>query len=182
MFQQAQRDASLRYVRRWRNALDVGANVGQWTRPLAKKFKQVICFEPNPNFRDCFNMNIAETNVTLHPYGLSNHEHTVTQGFNATHLNDILGDTTPRDGDIQCRTLDSFNITDVDYIKIDIDGFEIPMLQGAEKTLRKNNPVINIEMKERKRPTIVIQCRQLLHDYGYACHSRVKSDEVWLKS
>ena len=182
MFQQAQRDASLRYVRRWRNALDVGANVGQWTRPLAKKFKQVMCFEPNPNFRDCFNMNIAETNVTLHPYGLSNHEHTVTQGFNATHLNDTLGDTTPRDGDIQCRTLDSFNITDVDYIKIDIDGFEIPMLQGAEKTLRKNNPVINIEMKERKRPTIVIQCRQLLHDYGYACHSRVKSDEVWLKS
>ena len=56
--QQEQRDNSLRYVKQWRKAIDVGSNVGEWTRPLAKKFEQVICFEPNPNFRECFNRNI----------------------------------------------------------------------------------------------------------------------------
>jgi len=179
--QEAQRNNSLGHVKQWRNAIDVGANVGEWTRPLAEKFQQVICFEPNPNFRECFNKNIPETNVTLHPYGLSNYEHTVTQGFNNTHLNEAMGDTAPRDGDIQCRTLDSFNLTDVDYIKIDVDGFEVPVLLGAQETLKGNKPVINIEMKERKRPEIVGECRRILRNLGYIQHSRVRSDEVWLK-
>jgi FkbM family methyltransferase len=178
--QQAQRDNSLKYVKSWRNALDIGANVGEWTRPLAKKFDKVICFEPNPNFRKCFEKNIAEGNVILHPYGLSSHSHTADQGTNNTYLNDVVGDTSPRDGNIECRSLDSFDLTDVDYVKIDVDGFEIPLLQGAEQTLRRNNPVINIEMKQRKRPQIVAKCRQILKSYGYQVMSRVRSDEVWL--
>jgi FkbM family methyltransferase len=179
--QQAQRDNSLKYVKNWRNALDIGANVGEWTRPLAKKFEKVISFEPNPNFRDCFEKNINEDNVILHPYGLSTHSHTAEQGTNATHLNFVVGDTEPRDGDIECRSLDSFNLTEVDYIKIDVDGFEVPVLTGASDTLRANSPVINIEMKDRKRPKIVQKARQILAGYGYDCVSRVRSDEVWIK-
>ena len=59
-----QRNASLKYVTSYRTALDIGSNIGQWTRPLAKVFDQVICFEPNPNFRECFRKNISETNVS----------------------------------------------------------------------------------------------------------------------
>lgn len=180
--QQEQRDNSLRYVKQWRNAIDVGSNVGEWTRPLAKRFQQVICFEPNPNFIECFNKNIKESNVVLYPYGLSSHSHNAEQGTNDTHLNFVLGDTEPRDGDIECRSLDSFNFTEVDYIKIDVDGFEIPLLKGAKETLLKNNPVINIEMKQRKRPETVRKCRDILHSLGYKRHLRTKSDEVWLKS
>ena len=180
--QQAQRDASLKYVKSWRTAIDVGANVGEWTRPLAKRFDHVICFEPNPNFRNCFKKNITESNVTLYPYGLSTHAHTAEQGTNHTHLNYVVGDTTPRDGDIDCRSLDSFDLCDVDYIKIDVDGFEIPVLQGAQETLKRNSPVINIEMKERKRPKIVAESRKILRNLGYNHYSRVRSDEVWLKS
>ena len=180
--QQAQRDEGLGYVKQWRNAIDVGANVGEWTRPLAERFGHVVCFEPNPNFRNCFKKNITESNVTLHPYGLSTHAHTAEQGTNHTHLNYLVGDTKPREGDIECRSLDSFNLTDVDYIKIDVDGFEIPVLQGAEQTLRSNDPVINIEMKEKKRPKIVRKARKLLMNFGYNLRSRVRSDEVWTKS
>jgi FkbM family methyltransferase len=180
--QQAQRDASLKYVKQWRVCLDIGANVGEWARPLAKRFDHVICFEPNPNFRNCFKKNITESNVTLYPYGLSTHAHTAEQGTNHTHLNYVVGDTKPREGDIECRSLDSFDLRDVDYIKIDVDGFEIPVLQGARETLKRNNPVINIEMKERKRPKIVAESRKILRNLGYDRHSRVRSDEVWLKS
>jgi FkbM family methyltransferase len=179
--QQPQRNASLKYVEQWRTAIDVGANVGEWTRALAKKFDYVICFEPNPNFRECFNRNITESNVTLYPYGLSTHAHTAEQGTNHTYLNYVVGDTKPRKGDIECRSLDSFDLHDVDYIKIDVDGFEIPVLRGAQETLKRNNPVINIEMKERKRPKIVEESRRILRNLGYNSHSRVRSDEVWLK-
>jgi len=173
--QQAQRDASLKYVKQWRVCLDIGSNIGQWTRPLAKRFKSVVCFEPNPNFRECFNKNIQEKNVLLWPYGLSDKEHKAKQDFNSTVLHE-------EDGDIDCRTLDSFGLTNVDFVKIDVDGFEIPLLNGARETLSKNDPVINIEMKRDKRIDVVVKCESILKDLGYKFQKRTKSDEVWLKS
>ena len=173
--QQPQRDAALGYVNQWRVCLDIGSNVGQWTRPLAKRFHSVICFEPNPNFRQCFKKNIAETNVVLWPYGLSNKEHQAQQDFNSTILNEGAGD-------IQCRTLDSFGLTNVDFVKIDVDGFEVPLLEGARDTLIRNTPVINIEMKRDKRLDTVKRAEAILRDLGYRHEKRTKSDEVWLKT
>ena len=173
--QQAQRDASLEYVKQWRVCLDIGSNIGQWTRPLAKRFKSVVCFEPNPNFRECFEKNIQEKNVLLWPYGLSDKEHKAKQDFNSTVLQ-------KEDGDIDCRTLDSFGLTNVDFVKIDVDGFEVPLLNGARETLTKNDPVINIEMKRDKRIDVVVKCESILKDLGYKFQKRTKSDEVWLKS
>ena len=173
--QQAQRDASLKYVKQWRVCLDIGSNIGQWTRPLAKRFQSVVCFEPNPNFRECFEKNIQEKNVLLWPYGLSNKEHKAKQDFNSTVLHE-------EDGDIDCRTLDSFGLTNIDFVKIDVDGFEIPLLNGARETLSKNDPVINIEMKRDKRTDVVVKCESILKDLGYKFQKRTKSDEVWLKS
>jgi len=179
-----QRNAALGQVRNWRVCLDIGSNVGQWTRPLAKKFQSVICFEPNPNFRECFNKNITEHNVLLWPFGLSDKEHNASQGFNSTELQ-------MDNGDVQCRTLDSFKLTNVDFIEIDVDGFELPLLRGATHTLLSNNPVINIEMKRNKyqparkqnhqREKIVNQCDRILRDLGYRFLKRTKSDEIWLK-
>jgi len=173
--QQAQRDAALAYVKQWRVCLDIGSNVGQWTRPLTKKFQSVICFEPNPNFRECFVRNITEKNVILWPYGLSDREHRAQQDFNSTVLRQ-------EDGDIECRTLDSFGINNVDFIKIDVDGFEVPLLEGARETLTRNTPVINIEMKRDKRIDTVKQAEEILKELGYQFKKRTKSDEVWLKS
>ena len=180
--QMEQREASLRYVSNYRNALDIGSNIGQWTRPLSKLFDTVICFEPNPNFRECFDKNITESNVVLHPYALSSHQHTAQQGKTDTHLNHKIGDTEPRDGDIECRSLDSFKFTDIDYVKIDVDGFEVPLLEGAKQTLTINAPVINIEMKRRKRPLTTRRATKILNDLGYEYVKTTKSDEIWIKS
>ena len=173
--QRLQRDAALKYIKQWRVCLDIGSNIGQWTRPLCSKFESVVCFEPNPNFRECFNKNIDENNVLLWPIGLSDKEHKAKQGFNSTVLQN-------EDGDIDCRTLDSFALTNVDFVKIDVDGFEVPLLNGARETLTKNNPVINIEMKRDKRNNITQKCESILKELGYTFQKRTKSDEVWLKS
>ena len=172
--QQAQRDAALEYIKQWRVCLDIGSNIGQWTRPLCKKFESVVCFEPNPNFRECFNKNIKDNNVILWPVGLSDKEHKAKQDFNSTVLRN-------EDGDIDCRTLDSFGLTNVDFVKIDVDGFEVPLLNGARETLTKNNPVINIEMKRDKRSNIAQESEAILKKLGYEFQKRTKSDEVWLK-
>ena len=172
--QPTQRKTALKYVKRWRNCIDIGSNVGMWTRELAKKFKQVYCFEPNPNFNECFRKNITENNVELFEFGLSNKEHTASQEFNSTQITN-----TP--GDVQCRTLDSFNLNDIDFIKIDVDGFEVEVLEGAVNTITRNNPVINVEMKELKRILVCNKVRRILRGLNYQMAKRVRSDEIWTK-
>jgi len=172
--QPIQRKTALKYVKRWRNCIDIGSNVGMWTRELAQKFEQVYCFEPNPNFIECFNKNITENNVELFEFGLSNKEHTASQEFNSTQITSIPGD-------VQCRTLDSFNLNDIDFIKIDVDGFEDKVLEGAVNTITRNNPVINVEMKELKRPLTYNKIKKILYGLNYKKAKRVKSDEIWTK-
>ena len=172
--QNEQRAAALRHVKQFGTCLDIGSNVGMWTRELAGRFENVYCFEPNPNFRECFAKNITEDNVELFAYGLSDRQHLAKQEFNSTTL-------TEGNGGIQCRTLDSFGLTDIDFVKIDVDGFEIPLLNGARETLAQNTPVINIEMKRDKRPGIVKVAERILKNLGYRFVERTKSDEVWLK-
>ena len=172
--QEKQRNTALKYVKRWNNCIDIGSSVGMWTRELASKFKKVYCFEPNPNFIECFNKNITESNVKLFELGLSNKEHTASQEFNSTQMTN-----TP--GNIQCRTLDSFNLNDIDFIKIDVDGFEVEVLEGAVETITRNNPVINIEVKKRKRPDICKKIRRILYGLSYHPRKRIRSDEIWLK-
>ena len=173
--QRLQRNAALQHVKKWRVCLDIGSNIGQWTRPLAKKFDEVICFEPNPNFRECFTKNISDNNIRLLPYGLSDRFHLAKQDFNSTMLSE-------GDGDIECRTLDSFNLDKLDFVKIDVDGYEVPLLNGAMETLTNNNPVINIEMKYDKRSEIAYKSASMLKDLGYKFVKRTKSDEIWTKS
>ena len=75
-----------------------------------------------------------------------------------------------------------FRFEDIDFIKIDVDGFEFNCVKGAIDTLVKNNAVLNIEMKRNKRPSICAEVEKILHKIGYKLVDRVKSDEVWLKT
>lgn len=173
--QERQRTNALRYVESKRNCIDIGSHVGLWTRELASKFEQVYCFEPNPVFIECFKKNITETNVQLFQYGLSNNEHTASmKETNSTMMND-------EPGSIQCRTLDSFNLNNIDFIKIDVDGFEVKVLNGAIETITRNKPAINIEMKKEKRPSICIEIRKILSSLSYYPRRRTRSDIIWTK-
>ena len=172
--QPTQREGALKYVKSWRRCIDIGSNVGMWTRELAQKFKLVYCFEPNPNFNECFRRNITENNVKLFEFGLSNKEHTASQEFNSTQMTN-----TP--GNVQCRTLDSFNLNNINFIKIDVDGFEVEVLEGAVETITRNNPVINIEVKRIKRPEICKEIRKILRGLNYQPRKRIRSDEIWTK-
>jgi hypothetical protein len=44
------------------------------------------------------------------------------------------------------RTIDSFGFSDVTVMKIDVEGFEVEVLRGAEQTIRGNRPVILVEI------------------------------------
>ena len=141
--QQKQRDASLKHVKSFETAIDIGAHIGFWARDLREKFKKLIAFEPQPMFREAFVHNIDMSNVTLYPYALSN------ENSNLTMNNMVVIDN--QNGLVEARTLDSFDIQDkIDYIKLDIEGWERYALEGAKETLLKNKPIIVLEQKKQQ--------------------------------
>lgn len=62
------------------------------------------------------------------------------------------------------RTLDSYNFTDVDIIKIDVEGYELNVLEGATQTIANNRPVVQVECVETQ-PRAFGKTIQDLFDY-----------------
>lgn len=138
-------------VRQYRHAVDIGANIGLWTRVMAACFDKVTAFEPNLETHEAFWLNVKQRGsfdgrVKLHPCGLSNEPGTLklntelrSTGFTRV---DPEGNT-----EIEVRTLDSFGLEDVDLIKIDVEGWEHNVVKGGVETIRRCKPVMIVEQK-----------------------------------
>jgi FkbM family methyltransferase len=133
---------------RRRHALDIGGHVGLWSRILVKHFRRITAFEPVPAFRECFVRNVQDRSaVKLLPFALGDHEGKVRLRIKGIHTGYTHID--PK-GDIEAGmvTLDSLALAwAVDFIKIDVEGQELPVIRGAERTIRENRPVMVIEQK-----------------------------------
>lgn len=137
--------AALAYVRKARTAIDVGAHCGLWTVQLGNYFQRVEAFEPLQRHIECWEKNAGwKGSCHLHQMALGEKEGKV--GINLveklsgrSHVNG--------DGEIPMRTLDSFEFDEVDFIKVDVEGYELFVLKGAEKTILKHKPVMVVEQK-----------------------------------
>lgn len=129
-------------------ALDIGANVGLWSRDLCASFDQVMAFEPVPKFRDCLIKNVTAPNLFVQEIALGNEETWAT--MNITPDNTGHSHIDPESigrGDTQVRRLDNLALDNVNYIKVDCEGYEYKVLLGAEQTIKRCRPVLVIEQK-----------------------------------
>jgi FkbM family methyltransferase len=126
------------FIRSFRNALDVGCRVGEFTRYLQLDFQHVYAFDPNLSKKFMYNVDLKK--VTHFHCALGN-ERGETRMYDGAHHE--RSGIEPRT--VQVYTVDSFAFADVDYIKIDVEGFEKKVLQGAALTIERFSPVIVIE-------------------------------------
>ncbi len=147
--------AAVGHVHRFRCAVDVGAHVGTWSRQLAPRFDRVVAFEPALASAYCFRRNTEMlANITLVECALgakAGHAEFMTHR-ESTAKNKMLTKAVPRHKYsarlmVEVKTLDSFGLTDVDFLKIDVEGFEFNVVRGGERTIRQEKPVIIIEQK-----------------------------------
>lgn len=142
--------AALDLCKQRRTAVDVGAHCGLWSFNLAHAFEEVQAFEPMEIHRDCFHKNVFESlgdrKVEVHLWACALGEQ---QGLvrlesekGSSGNTRIVGD-----GDVEVRTLDSFEFSEVDLIKIDTEGYELHVLRGAVETIERCKPVIVVEQK-----------------------------------
>ena len=142
--------------------LEIGANIGWHTLLLSKLVGdagKVHAFEPNPSvlsdLREHLAMNAA-TNVTLWPMALSDHRGLArfnapiagSSGAGDGHLITSANEVDTGKGvEVQMETIDHLfsGLERLDFIKIDVEGWEPAVWKGAMETLRRHRPVICLE-------------------------------------
>ena len=129
------------FIKNKRNALDIGCRDGEYTRYLQHEFEHVYCFDYRR--RRAFPVNVSLKNVTHFHCGLAETRMTekVSGGSN------MKSQKIPQEKwyEYQFYSIDEFNIENVDYIKMDVDGFERRILKGAANTIEKYKPLIILE-------------------------------------
>lgn len=142
-YQGDKRDEAMRWVRQWRNAVDVGAHCGLWSVHLAKRFRQVYAFEPVAEHRACFEKNVGK-GARLYDCALGRAEGVVGIRTDPESSASACVDGA---GAVTMDRLDNFGLPDVDFLKVDCCGYELPVLQGAADLLRSCKPCVSVEQK-----------------------------------
>jgi FkbM family methyltransferase len=153
--------------------LDIGAFIGDHTVAYAEAVGdvgRVLAFEPNPQAYECLNHNMkGYANVVTYNFPLSTYE-----GFEYENIispNAGAGFVVASDKSGQkTRALDHLLLEKVNFIKIDAEGFEVEILEGAEKTINKFLPILLLEVNPgalERRGKSVKDLFYLLDRYGY---------------
>jgi FkbM family methyltransferase len=155
--------AVLAYLRPSGVAIDIGANLGEWTLPLAHavgRAGRVLAIEPAPRAADSLAKTFAAnalTHVELIRCAVDDHDGTAE--FAVPIVTSARTDTgTARIGPaasgyegltVALRSLDSLTaerrLDRIDLIKIDVEGHERQVLDGAQATLARCRPVLVVE-------------------------------------
>lgn len=132
--------------------LDVGANAGMYTLLLAKKCKRVYAWEPEPKtFRGLEANTHRFKNVTLFNEALGEEEEILPFNVHFTSGHGSLVyqaiDFTGRVIKVPVKRLDSYDFPEkIGLIKVDTEGYEVPIIKGALKTIAKHKPRLILEM------------------------------------
>ncbi|MCE8000252.1 MAG: FkbM family methyltransferase [Rhodobiaceae bacterium] len=156
--------------------VDIGANKGVYTYQL-ERWGNVVAFEPIPQLASRL-MKAAYPSVTVHQCVLC--EKPGTQVLHVPYhtkkkgrLNTPSASLRDQDNgdmlaiDVEARTLDSFRLEEVGFIKIDVEGWEENVLHGARETLRRNQPVVMAEFVDAYAPGVLSRVPAFFDELNY---------------
>jgi len=138
---QDQYDFCKPFLKKFHTALDIGCDYLEWSIVLSKDFKSIKSFDFRPKKIDL----TKYPQIKLFAVGLAEKE--ITR-YTKPGVGRIKGEESPKGTStmpVQLKTLDSFGFTNVDFIKIDCDGYEEKILEGGVATIEKNSPAIFCE-------------------------------------
>lgn len=135
--------------------VDVGANIGLISIFVAFKFPKatVHAFEAHPETLEIFRENLAINGleqVNSHAFALGSEEAKAMIYADQEQNRGGASLLTPHaneDGiEIQVRKLDDLELSEIEVIKLDVEGYELEVLKGAEQTIRRDRPMLIIEV------------------------------------
>lgn len=138
---------------------DVGANIGNYSKMLSEIYPEccIYAFEPNPKTYEILKRNIDKDNVRIFNIGLGSNNinkkiYTYKDDLQSEHASiyknhkDVISEELSKKEVVSMnsviKTLDSFctenNVKNIDFIKIDTEGYEYEVLKGSKKFIEQN--------------------------------------------
>lgn len=154
-------------------ALDIGANIGNHAVTFAKHFDVVKAYEINKRVFHILQSNTVNTNVQPINYGLSDEEKTVffEEDYGNLGASSIVDTATDTSFEVEVKALDSIlteaEKAEVSFIKMDVEGHELNVLNGGKQFLEKYHPVIAFEGYFKESPKLGIAIQERLSSLGY---------------
>lgn len=172
-----------------RDAIDVGANIGFYSVLLSGTLAsgRVLAIEPNPKAYQRLQANLKRNNGTDKAItfpgiaGSSVKRNTISFPLGMEEYTTVgplhgeLGESAKTRVDVDETTIDLLvqqNTLDPAFIKIDVEGYEYEVLQGAINTIRASRPVILCELNDdmlRQHGSSTGLLLELLRSHGYKC-------------
>jgi FkbM family methyltransferase len=150
---------------------DVGANIGDHTRFYLNEGFGVVAIEPNPEAFECLSRNCPEARCLNLAASSSEGELSFAPAPN------VGASRISASGEIKVRAarLDDLSLPEPDFVKIDVEGWELEALKGMRKTLEERLPMLFIEINSgalAANSTSKEEIRKFLRDVGYSSMQR----------
>lgn len=162
-------------------ALDVGAWCGTWADTMSKHCEKIICFEPDPlNFK-CLQKNIKSKKIKCENIALGNYNGSASlTEDNFTQAKRIIKE----EGNIKMYKIDEYlSKSKIDLIKIDAEGYELKILEGAKKKI-KDVKFLMLEMNSNtsKYGSSNMQVESyVIHKLGFKMLIKLWPDVVYIR-
>ena len=177
------------YSQRNGTMLDIGCNVGSWSLPLAQRYQQntILAIDCQQLALDCVNQTIelnALHNVQVEFCAISDHcgqvqHNKINYGWKANfgayefeppmYDSDFNGKLLSESEIVQVKSIDSFDLDSVVFIKLDIEGMEYQALKGSVDTIERCGPFVVFEHHKTDRVSV----SQLLTDLNYVIYTSI---------
>jgi FkbM family methyltransferase len=165
-----------------RLGIDVGAKIGMYTYRIRQQSSEVIAFEPIAMFNRILRAVFEGKRGRVEPFAVSNQRGTAKLRLPYGH------DGAPKFGrstidpancfdpgiiartdeiEVETRRIDDYELPDVGFIKIDVEGHELAVLEGAAATIARHTPNLLIECNDEHQPDAVKRLGAWLDAHGY---------------
>jgi FkbM family methyltransferase len=174
-FAEGENRVMARYLKAGDVSVDIGANVGTCTLSMSRAVGangQVLAFEPQPMVAHCLATSLVLneiSNVRVLNLAVSQRTFIARMNFNYAGDEVNFGATAlSTEGDlVPAVALDDLKFERLSFVKIDVEGHEWDVFQGAEQTIRSCRPVVYFEAK---RLPGTVSSTEFVLQHGYRCY------------
>ena len=144
--------------------VDIGAHWGNHAAFMAPRVKELHLFEPRKDSIQVLKVNTKQWAEKCHYYEFAIGDEKGTVGLEQMHENNVGSTKATKSayGSVYLLALDTIITERVDFIKIDVEGMEIPVLIGSAMTIMLHKPIVSVEVAENEA-----QIDKFMSDLGY---------------
>ncbi|MEK7101792.1 MAG: FkbM family methyltransferase [Patescibacteria group bacterium] len=125
--------------------IDIGAHIGTFALPLAAMAGNVIAFEPSPEAFALLAHNVAENKASIQLVNKALGSEKGSGTLVVRNAANAGANTLVEGGNIPVTTLDD-EVTHANFIKIDVEGMELEVLEGGTRLIERARPVVLFEV------------------------------------